>query len=163
MHRRTFNRQLATLGILGPLAFQSLPNMTAKTRKALRLQKGDVIGLIAPASPFREGQLEKAIKNLEGLGLKVQLGKALKNKSGYLAGTDQERLADLHAFFADDAIKAIWCIRGGYGTPRLLPLLDYDLIKRNPKVLIGYSDITATTSHLYKNRSNLFSWTCGDF
>lgn len=149
MNRRIFNHKLAALGSLGVLGLQSFSHMPIKTRKAARLKKGDSVGLVAPASPYKEGQLKKAIKNLESMGLKIQLGQALKNKTGYLAGTDQERLNDLHRFFEDDNIKAIWCIRGGYGTPRLLPLLDYDLIKRNPKVLIGYSDITALTQAIY--------------
>lgn len=149
MQRRTFNRSLTALGFLGSMGFQSLSSMAIKTRKAPRLKIGDTVGLIAPASPFRTGQLEKAIRNLEALGLKVTLGQSLQKKKGYLAGTDKERLADLHAFFADKAVHAIWCIRGGYGTPRLLPQVDYDLIKKNPKVLIGYSDITALIQAIY--------------
>ncbi len=77
------------------------------------------------------------------LGLHVKWAKNLNRAYGYLAGRDPQRLKDLHAMFRDPQVQAIWCIRGGYGTSRLLPFLDYELIRRNPKVLVGFSDITA--------------------
>ena len=70
-------------------------------------------------------------------------GAHLLDRNGYLAGTDADRAQDLNAMFADDAVDAIWCVRGGYGASRLLPALDYALMRRKPKALIGYSDITA--------------------
>jgi muramoyltetrapeptide carboxypeptidase len=104
------------------------------------------VGLIAPGSSISEEGIVKAIRQIESLGLKVKAGKNLRAINGFLAGTDQQRINDLHAMFTDPEIKAVWCVRGGYGCGRLLPLLDYKMIKRNPKVLIGYSDITALTT-----------------
>jgi muramoyltetrapeptide carboxypeptidase len=108
-----------------------------------RLQPGDTVGLIAPGSSISEEGIVKAIRQIESLGLNVKPGKNLRAVNGFLAGTDGQRLDALHTMFANPTVKAVWCIRGGYGCGRLLPLLDYKMIRRNPKVLIGYSDITA--------------------
>lgn len=111
--------------------------------KPQKLHKGDTVGLITPASFITDSKYEISIKNLESLGLNVVHFDSVKSKHGYLAGTDEERVNELHKMFANPEIKAIVCARGGYGTPRILPLLDYDLIRKNPKILIGFSDITA--------------------
>lgn len=108
-----------------------------------RLREGATVALIATSSPPSAAKLGKALSNLHGFGYRVVEGKSLRAKHGYLAGTDSERLADLHWAFQDPEIEAVWCVRGGYGAARLLPLLDFDLIRRNPKPLIGYSDVTA--------------------
>lgn len=118
-------------------------------KKAKRLKKGDTIGLISPGSFVSDEGLEKAITNLESLGFKVKLSKHIRAQRGYTAGTDAQRLEDLHEMFADDTIQGIWCVRGGYGCGRLLAQIDYKLIKKNPKVLIGYSDITALLQAIY--------------
>lgn len=110
--------------------------------KPQKLQKGDYVGVIAPASPTNPEFLKKAIAFLEELGLRVKLGPNVYNEYGYLAGKDAERLADLHEMFADTEVKAIICSNGGYGTGRIAADLDYDLIRRNPKIFWGYSDIT---------------------
>lgn len=107
-----------------------------------RLKPGDTIGVIAPASPPNLDNLQRAIPVFEKMGLHVQLGKNIKKVHGYLAGTDKERLEDLHDMFADPAIKAVIMAGGGYGTGRLAPHIDYPLIKQNPKIFWGYSDIT---------------------
>ncbi|MEN1967697.1 LD-carboxypeptidase [Lentibacillus sp. N15] len=107
-----------------------------------RLRKGDTIGIIAPASPVHWHELTCGIPFFEQMGLQVKLGKSVNRTYGYLAGTDEERLADIHAMFADPTVKAIICARGGYGTGRLAANLDYELIKNNPKIFWGYSDIT---------------------
>lgn len=112
--------------------------------KPQRLRKGDLIGICAPASPLQSrGSLEGGITYLERLGYRVHLTKHLYRKRGYLAGTDKQRAADLHELFANREVKAIFAARGGFGTQRLLPLLDYALIRRNPKIVVGYSDLTA--------------------
>jgi muramoyltetrapeptide carboxypeptidase len=80
---------------------------------------------------------------MKSLGLRVKWSGNLSREYGYLAGKDRRRLKDLHAMFRDPEVQAVWCIRGGYGSGRLLPSLDYDLIRRHPKILVGYSDITA--------------------
>ncbi len=107
------------------------------------LRKGDTIGIISPASPMIRERLEKGIAYLRGKGYSVLLGKHVYDQHGYLAGTDEERVRDLHAMFRNPEVKAIISSRGGYGTPRLLPFLDYELIRENPKILVGYSDLTS--------------------
>ncbi|AIF44651.1 LD-carboxypeptidase [Virgibacillus sp. SK37] len=110
--------------------------------KPERLQKGDTIGIIAPAGPPDQEKLQKAIPFLESLGLKVNVGKHINEIHGYLAGTDQQRLEDFHNMVADPTIKAIIFARGGYGTGRIVSSIDYELIRNNPKIIWGYSDIT---------------------
>ena len=110
--------------------------------KPKRLQKGDMVGVIAPASPPDREQLEQGIRFIEELGLHVKLGKHVEKKLGYLAGTDEERLIDFHDMFTDNEVKAVICARGGYGTARFASMIDYELIKKNPKIFWGYSDIT---------------------
>lgn len=112
--------------------------------KPKKLKQGDVIGLISPASlPKDISRIEKGVKYLESLGYRVEVGKNVGKERGYLAGTDEERLEDLHNMFANKDVNAIFCVRGGYGTGRLLDQIDYKLIKKNPKIFVGYSDITA--------------------
>jgi muramoyltetrapeptide carboxypeptidase len=112
--------------------------------KPLRLKKHDVIGIITPASaPSSDEKIDKGIHYLEQLGYRVKLGAHAKAVHGYFAGRDEERASDLNAMFADKQVKAIIAVRGGYGTPRLLEHIDYRVIKRNPKILVGYSDLTA--------------------
>ena len=109
-----------------------------------RLRLGDTVGLIAPASSDNDPQhLENAQHTVRGMGLVPRLGRHLSDQYGYLSGTDQDRAADINAMFADDEIRAIFAVRGGWGSARILPLLDWDSIRANPKLLIGYSDITA--------------------
>ncbi|WP_066069006.1 S66 peptidase family protein [Neobacillus soli] len=110
--------------------------------KPNRLKKGDTVGVIAPASPPNLENLERGIHFLTELGLKVKRGKSITNVYGYLAGTDQERLEDLHDMFADSEVKAIICACGGYGTGRIASDIHYDMIKKNSKIFWGYSDIT---------------------
>ena len=113
--------------------------------KPPKLNQGDTIGLITPASPLFEAQqsIIAAQEKMENLGYKVKLGKHITKKWGYLAGSDNERLDDLHMMVEDEEVKAIIAIRGGYGSGRLLKHIDYELIKENPKIIHGYSDITS--------------------
>jgi muramoyltetrapeptide carboxypeptidase len=109
-----------------------------------RLAFGDTIGIAAPASPpDQPGVIDEAIARFIKLGFKVKPGKFLRKRDGYLAGTDEERVADINALFADPEVKGIFALRGGYGSCRILPLLDYAAIRANPKPFVGYSDITA--------------------
>lgn len=114
------------------------------------LKKGDTIGIIAPAGILTEKRVQQAVEDVEKMGYKVKLGKNILNTYGYLAGTDQERLEDLHEMFADKSVNMIWCGRGGYGCTRLLDSIDYKLIKNNPKIFMGYSDITALHNAFYQ-------------
>lgn len=111
--------------------------------KPARLKAGATVALIAPSSPPSEEKLAKAIANLSGFGFKIVEGKSLRARNGYLAGADADRLADIHQAFENPDIHAVWCVRGGYGAGRLLPDINYKLIRKNPKLFIGYSDITA--------------------
>lgn len=110
--------------------------------KPNRLKKGDMVGVIAPASPPNLENLERGIEFLQELGLTVKKGKSINEINGYLAGSDQDRLEDLHEMFLNHDVKAIICACGGYGTGRLAANLDYEMIKQNPKIFWGYSDIT---------------------
>jgi muramoyltetrapeptide carboxypeptidase len=107
-----------------------------------RLHTGDTVGVIAPASPPNQKYLQSGIEFLKESGLRVKVGKSVEKIYGYLAGADQERLDDLHAMFLDSEVKAIFCACGGYGTARLAAKIDYEMIKANPKIFWGYSDIT---------------------
>ncbi|MBQ7498521.1 MAG: LD-carboxypeptidase [Selenomonas sp.] len=107
------------------------------------LSPGDTIGVLAPASNTDVDELKNAVRYLEKLGYKVKLAPSCKAQYGYFAGTDSQRAADINHFFADDEVKAILCLRGGYGSSRVLDKLDYEAIRQHPKQFIGYSDVTA--------------------
>lgn len=112
--------------------------------KPPRLNFGDTIGIIAPASaPPDPKAIDRSITALERLGFKPKLAPNVRKRWGFLAGSDRDRAADLMKMFLDRKVNAIICVRGGYGTARLLPLLDYRKIRANAKVFIGYSDITS--------------------
>jgi muramoyltetrapeptide carboxypeptidase len=119
--------------------------------KPKALQKGDLIAIAAPAGPFDRGVFMHSIKKLQGLGFKVTFRKDIFSKERYFAGSDTRRAEELYKFFADPGVRAIFFARGGYGTQRILHLLDIDIIKANPKVVLGYSDITALHSYLYRH------------
>lgn len=117
--------------------------VTYKVHSAVpALPAGGVIGLIAPAGPA-ELDLERATQWVHAHGYSLRVFDGVWEKDGYLAGSDAVRLRDLHAAFADDSIDAIFCLRGGYGSPRLLDGIDFQLLRRHPKPFVGYSDITA--------------------
>lgn len=118
--------------------------------KAKRLQAGDTVGLIAPASPSSSSKVEKAIEYLRGLGYKVKAGESVFSSRGYLAGSDQLRADDINRMFGDEEVSAIFCLRGGYGSQRILDMVDYELIRNNPKIFMGYSDITALLNAIYQ-------------
>ena len=108
--------------------------------------------MVAPsAAPNEPERIRFAIDTVESLGFKVKPGAHLFDREGYLAGSDAARAADLNAMFADDGVDAIWCVRGGYGASRILPALDYALMQRKPKALIGYSDITALHMAIHRH------------
>jgi muramoyltetrapeptide carboxypeptidase len=119
--------------------------------KPPRLKKGDVIGLVAPAStPSPNEKIEKGVLYLEQIGYRVKVGKFVQEVLGYLAGTDEQRASDINEMLRDRAVKAIFALRGGYGTPRLLSRIDYAAARRNPKIIVGYSDLTAFQMALFK-------------
>lgn len=118
--------------------------------KPKRLQAGMTVGLIAPASPTDEDERTRfAADIVRSFGFSVKEGEHLYRRDQYFAGTDRERADDLMAMFSDPDVDAIICLRGGYGASRILPLLDYEVIRNNPKALIGYSDITALLNAIF--------------
>lgn len=139
MERRKFTKTI--LGTSSLIMLQSTDTQARK--KSYYLKPGDKVGMICPAGIINEERLVRAKANMESLDLVPVEGKYILNAHGYLAGTDKERLADLHDMFTRPDIQAVWCIRGGYGCTRLLPYIDFELIKKNPKPLLGYSDVTA--------------------
>jgi muramoyltetrapeptide carboxypeptidase len=113
-------------------------------QKPKKLNKKDVIGIISPASsPDELSRVQKGVKYLESLGYRVKVGANVGKNHGYLAGTDQERVDDIHSMFKDKSVKAVFTLRGGYGAFRLLDKIDYRVIKNNPKIFVGYSEITS--------------------
>jgi len=116
----------------------------ARPLKPARLAPGDTIGLIAPASaPPDPKAIDRSVRVLESLGFKVKLAPNVRQRWGFLAGSDRDRAADLMGMFTARKVNAILCVRGGYGSARLLPRLDYGIIRAHPKIFIGYSDITS--------------------
>jgi muramoyltetrapeptide carboxypeptidase len=146
---RISRRHLAALaaGLLAAPGLASAPGAkpgAAGPLRGNRLKPGDTVGLIEPASastePFDITLVEEAIA---AMGLKPKRGAHVLQQYGYLAGEDRDRAADINSMFADKTVQAVFAVRGGWGCARILPYLDYDLIRANPKPIIGYSDITA--------------------
>ena len=126
--------------------------------KPQRLRLGDTVAIIAPASPPPDpNAIDRAVAALEKFGFKPKLSAHVRARNGFLAGSDRDRAADLMAMFTDKKVKAIFCLRGGYGSARILDLLDYGIIRRHPKILCGYSDITSLHGALQK-KANLISF-----
>lgn len=145
MYRRTF-LAAASAPLLVPTGrlFSHTLTQTPATLKAPRLRAGDTVGLVTPATAtYQQEELDIARESLEALGLRVKIGAHVRDRHGSLGGQDVDRAADINGFFADPALKAVLPTRGGWGSARLLPLLDYAAIRRNPKVVMGFSDITA--------------------
>ncbi|MEB2778379.1 LD-carboxypeptidase [Algoriphagus sp. D3-2-R+10] len=146
MQKRAFLKSLGLLSVSLPLVSwdSAHPAYDPKTLLPKAIKKGDMVGLISPSAATADRmQFTYAKEALEALGFEVKLGNNLMNRRGHLAGTDAERAGDLNEMFADKEVKAIVSIRGGSGAARILPLIDYKAISKNPKPLLGYSDITA--------------------
>ncbi|HYE33605.1 MAG TPA: LD-carboxypeptidase [Methylomirabilota bacterium] len=119
--------------------------------KPPRLTPGDLIGIVAPASPpASEDKVHAAVRYFEQRGFRVKLGPHIFARRGYLAGEDMERADDLNSMFADREVKAVFALRGGYGSPRLLELIDFKSIAAHPKIFVGFSDITALQLAVFK-------------
>jgi muramoyltetrapeptide carboxypeptidase len=162
MNRKKFITSLsvASVGatVLNPLSF-------AKTSlfdeppviKPHKLKSGDKLAIVAPGSYISEEELQDSIKNLNQLGFETTYSEKVLLQSGYFAGSDKDRTEDLMEKFSDKNVKGIVCARGGYGCSRILPMLDYNVIRANPKVLVGYSDVTALLYGIYQ-KSGLISF-----
>ncbi len=140
--RRTAIQGLGALAAAAALPFP-IPAAGA-ARKPPRLKVGDTVGLIEPAS-FSDGpaHVEAVESTIRAMGLVPKVGAHVAARYGYLAGTDAQRAGDINAMFGDDEVRAVFAMRGGWGSARLLPLLDWPLIRANPKLLVGSSDVTA--------------------
>jgi muramoyltetrapeptide carboxypeptidase len=122
-----------------------------KLIKPKALKKGDMVGVCAPASPLKSrASLTQGVNYLEGMGYRVELGKHIFDEYGYLAGEDEYRAQDFNYMVSDPKIKAIIFTRGGFGSSRILPLIDFANLKRNPKIIVGYSDITALQLAIFR-------------
>jgi muramoyltetrapeptide carboxypeptidase len=147
--RRGFSK-LAATSLLLPASFSNAAPARPRASSSMthlikppRLQKGDLVGLIAPGGYTSDAAIQKAVKTIEALGFRVKPGNYLREVWGNYGGTVAARIADLHGMFRDPEVKAIWAIRGGSGCISLLKHLDFELIRKHPKILLGYSDITA--------------------
>lgn len=161
LNRRSFVRKS---GALAALSMGSYTGLTAglntgteledapKKERVLpqRLKRGDLIGLVTPGGPIHKEQLDETIVKLENLGFRTYFEDSVLSEYGYFAGPDQERADELMHMFTREEVDAIWCVRGGYGSIRILNLLDFEKIELNPKVFIGYSDITALLTSVYE-------------
>lgn len=154
--RRHFLRSsglLATTLLLDPidaLSATPAPPQEKQVLKPARLRPGDTVAITSPAGAvWDDKQIDVFASILKGFGFEVTLGQTLHEKYGYFAGTDELRAKELNTLFADTRIKGIFCMKGGWGCARLLDKLDYALIAKNPKVLIGFSDITTLLNAIY--------------
>lgn len=155
MQRRNFLRNVGLGSLAIPLhsLANSIPdsNLFQEVKKPKRLKIGDIIGIVSPAGAIYESEpYEIAVESMEAMGLKVKLGEHVRTRHGHLAGTDEQRAAEFNEMWRDPDVDAIICLRGGSGAARILPLLDYEMIEKNPKIFIGYSDITALHLAIYK-------------
>jgi len=158
LNRRKFIKSSAAITAFSLVPFsasmaqQQDGMQTRATQKVLpkRLEEGDLIGLVTPGGTITEEQLFETIGKLEGFGFRTYYKDSVLSKYGYFAGTDQERADELMHMFANKDVDAILCVRGGYGSIRLLDHLDFEQVRQNPKALIGYSDITALLTSIYE-------------
>lgn len=123
-------------------AFRS-PKEVGDMQKPKALRFGDAIGIVAPAGPTPAENIYAGKKHLESMGFKVKLAPHCHLAHGYLAGSDQLRAHDLNTMFADPTVDGIICLKGGYGATKILPKMDFEMIRANPKIFVGFSDITA--------------------
>lgn len=155
--RRSFIKKSGTLAALSLGSWSGLkgaiPTVSTNTMDRvlpMGLKKGDLIGLVTPGSPVSPQQLEECIQKLEGMGFRTTHNETVLSEYGYFAGPDRERAHELMDMFSREEVKGIWCVRGGYGSIRILDMLDYQIIRANPKVFVGFSDITAIHAAILK-------------
>jgi muramoyltetrapeptide carboxypeptidase len=120
-----------------------MDSLSGKPIRPPRLKAGDTIGVVAPAGPFERRLFSQGVSALESMGFQIRVPDEIFEKAGYLAGDDAHRARLVNRLFEDPGIDAIICARGGFGSMRILPRLDFDAIRKNPKIFMGFSDITA--------------------
>ncbi|MBP0005246.1 MAG: LD-carboxypeptidase [Cyanobacteria bacterium SBC] len=157
--RRNFTKLLtAAIGTLAVATDVRRVRAVSGVRKPKRLFAGATVGIINPASAtFVRDDVDLVLDAMRGLGLVPKLGNHTRDRYGYFAGRDRDRAADINQFFADPEVVAILPIEGGWGSSRVLPYLDYNLIRQNPKILVGFSDITALLLGIY-SQTNLITF-----
>ncbi|AFH50325.1 Muramoyltetrapeptide carboxypeptidase [Ignavibacterium album JCM 16511] len=153
IHSLTAVTALSTLPSGKVFSFSNVDEFSSEKISVIKpnkLKEGDRIALVAPGSYISETELQDSVKNLSDLGFQVTFSERLTLQNGYFSGTDQQRADDLMDMFEREDVDAIMCVRGGYGCARILPLLDYSIIKKHPKILIGYSDVTALLYGIFR-------------
>ena len=128
-----------------------MASLKEKSISPPRLKPGDTIGIVAPAGPFDPEKFIQGKTVLETMGFRTSYDESVFERHGFLAGTDARRAAQMNRLFADPSVQAIVCARGGYGSLRILPLLDYQTIQMNPKIFMGFSDVSALLSVLHEH------------
>lgn len=128
-----------------------------KSVKPSYLMPGDTVGIVAPAGPFDREKFMSGKAVLESMGFRTFFDESIFHKYGFLAGTDVQRADQVNRLFADPAVQAVVCARGGYGSMRIIPFLDFETIQENPKIFIGYSDISALLS-VFHTRCSLVTF-----
>ncbi|NBC18076.1 MAG: LD-carboxypeptidase [Bacteroidetes bacterium] len=148
--RRRFLKQASAASLVAALRPVTTASRSPDLVKPPRLHPGDTVGIIAPAGAvYRPVTVQIARERMEALGMQVRVGEHVLDRRGYLAGTDEARAADVNTMFAAPEVRGILCLRGGWGCARMLPYVDYEQARANPKVVFGYSDITALLLALY--------------
>lgn len=148
--RRAFLEEASLASLLAtfsPPARAAVERLAREKPPLLRpkaLARGATVALVSPASPPSDPENVAVAEDIvRSLGFSPRVMPNVAKRTMYLAGSDEERAADLNAAFGDPSVDAVWCVRGGYGSPRILPLVNYELIRQRPKPFIGYSDVTA--------------------
>ncbi len=147
MRRRSLLQLGSTAALLSNLPAYASSDVVKRPK---RLVEGQTVAVVAPASVTYESlQLQLALEALQAMGLKAKVGDHVMDRFGYLAGHDRDRAADINAAFTDPEVDAVFALRGGWGASRLLPFIDFDAIRENPKIILGYSDITSLLNAIY--------------
>ena len=157
--RRVFMKTVGSLALASGLASAAFSSpASGRTIRPARLRPGDTVGLVNPAgATFQSADVDVVKEIVAALGLKFKTGRHLLDRYGYLAGIDVDRAADINEMFRDTSVRAILAVRGGWGCNRILPLLDYDLMRDHPKIVVGFSDITSLLVACYA-RSGLVTF-----
>ena len=147
MRRRSLLQLGSTAALLSNLPAYASSDVVKRPK---RLAEGQTVAVVAPASVTYESlQLQLALEALQAMGLKAKVGDHVMDRFGYLAGHDRDRAADINTAFTDPEVDAVFALRGGWGASRLLPFIDFDAIRENPKIILGYSDITSLLNAIY--------------
>ncbi|MFC3563600.1 S66 peptidase family protein [Pedobacter jamesrossensis] len=168
MNRKYFLSSFIAAATILP-AFKSLANTTENENSSFKipryLKQGDTIGITSPAGYITLEQVQPSVLQMQSWGFQVKIGATIGKRDFTYGGTDEERLTDFQQMLDDPNIKAIMCARGGYGFVRIIDKLDFTTFKRNPKWIIGFSDITVLHCHLAKNYgiASIHSKMCNSF